>query len=101
MGALAGRGVFVAGGGVIGLAGYLTGAGVWNPVLAGWTYAGDLLAREPWPVSFPVAILTRSPGCELGAFPWLLTGRQGGAAPRRGCAVGLERLDAWEASRSK
>jgi hypothetical protein len=86
---------------VIGLAGYLTGAGVWNAVLAGWTYAGDLLAREPWPVSFPVAILTRSPGCELGAFPWLLTGRQGGAAPRRGCAVGLERLDAWEASRSK
>src|SRR5215216_601820 len=29
--------VFVAGGGTIGLAGFLAGAGVWNPVLAGWT----------------------------------------------------------------
>ena len=33
--------VFVAGGGAIGLAGNLTGDGVWNPVLAGWAYAGD------------------------------------------------------------
>jgi hypothetical protein len=38
---------FVAGGGAIGLAGYLTGGGVWNPVLAGWTYAGDLLVWGP------------------------------------------------------
>jgi hypothetical protein len=50
-------------------------------------------------VSVPVAVVTRSPGCELGALPWLLAGRQSGAAPRPGCAVGLDRLDAWEASR--
>jgi hypothetical protein len=93
--------VFVAGGGAIGLAGYLTGDAVWNPVLAGWTYAGDLLAWGALAVSFPVAILTRSPGCELGALPWLLAGRQGWAAPRSGCAVGLDRLDAWEASRKR
>ena len=93
--------VFVAGGGVIGLAGFLTGGGVWNPVLAGWTYAGDLLFWGALAVSFPVAVFTRSPGCELGALPWLLAGRQGGAAPRPGCAVGLDRLDAWEASRRK
>jgi hypothetical protein len=31
------------------LAGYLTGGGVWNPVLAGWTYAGDLLVWGAWP----------------------------------------------------
>ena len=92
---------FVAGGGAIGLAGYLTGGGVWNPVLAGWTYAGDLLVWGALAVSFPVAILARSPGCELGALPWLLAGRQGGAAPRPGCAVGLDRLDAWEAARRK
>ena len=61
--------VFVAGGGAIGLAGYLTGDAVWNPVLAGWTYAGDLLAWGALAVSFPVAIFTRSPGCELGALP--------------------------------
>jgi hypothetical protein len=91
--------VFVAGGVAIGLAGYLTGAGVWNPVLAGWTYAGDLLVWGALAVSFPVAVFTRSRGCELGALPWLLAGRQGDAAPRSGCAVGLDRLDAWEASR--
>jgi hypothetical protein len=89
--------VFLAGGAAIGLA----GAGVWNPVLAGWTYAGDLLAWGALAVSFPVAIVTRSPGCELGALPWLLAGRERGAAPRRGCAVGLDRLDAWEAARRK
>jgi hypothetical protein len=56
---------------------------------------------EVFAVSFPVAILTRSPGCELGALPWLLGGREGEAAPRRGCAVGLDRLDAWEAARRR
>ena len=43
----------------------------------------------------------RSPGCELGALPWLLGGREGGAAPRPGCAVGLNRLDAWETARRR
>jgi hypothetical protein len=93
--------VFVAGGAAIGLAGYLTGGEVWNPLLVGLTYAGDLLVWGPLAVSFPVAILTRSPGYELGALPWLLAGHQGGAAPRPGCAVGLDRLDAWEASRRR
>ena len=93
--------VFVAGGAAIGLAGSLTGDGVWNPALAGWTYAGDLLAWGALAVSFPVAIVTRSPGCELGALPWLLGGRQGSAAPGLGCAVGLDRLDAWEAARRR
>jgi hypothetical protein len=92
---------FLAGGAAIGLIGSLAGGGVWNPVLAGWTYAGDLLAWGALAVSFPVAIVTRSPGCELGALPWLLGGRKGEAAPRRGCAVGLDRLDAWEASRRR
>jgi hypothetical protein len=93
--------MFLAGGAAIGLAGYLTGGGVWNPVLAAWTYAGDLLAWGALAVSFPVAIVTRSPGCELGALPWLLGGREGEAAPRRGCAVGLDRLDAWETARRR
>jgi hypothetical protein len=38
---------FLAGGAAIGLAGYLAGGGVWNPVLAGWTYAGR--HRHPKP----------------------------------------------------
>jgi hypothetical protein len=91
----------VAGGGAIGLAGHLTGGGLWNPGLARWAYAGDLLVWGALAVSFPVAIVTRSPGCELGAVPSLLAGRQGGATPRPGCAVGLDRLDAWEASRRR
>jgi hypothetical protein len=70
-------------------------------VLAGWTYAGDLLVWGALAVSFPVAIMTRSPGCELGALPWLLGGRHSWAAPRSGCAVGLDRLDAWEAARKR
>jgi hypothetical protein len=73
--------VFVAVGGASGLAGSLAGGGVWNPVLAGWTYAGDLLVWGAVADLFPVAILTRSPGCELGALPWLLAGRQGGPRP--------------------
>jgi hypothetical protein len=93
--------VFVAGGAAIGLVGHLAGGGVWNPVLAGWTYGGDLLVWGALAVSFPVAIVTRSPGCELGVLPWLLAGRQGRVAPRPGCAVGLDRLDAWEAARKR
>ena len=58
--------VFVAGGGAVGLAGYLIGGGVWNPVLAAWTYAGDLLVWGALAVSFPVAILARSPGASSG-----------------------------------
>ncbi len=93
--------VFLTGGAAIGLAGYLAGGRVWNPVLAGWTYAGDLLVFGALAVSFPVAVLTRSPGCELGVLPWLLGGRQSEASPRPGCAVGLDRLDAWEAARRR
>ncbi len=93
--------VFLAGGAVIGLAGHLAGGRLWNPVLAGWVYAGDLLVFGALAVSFLVAVLTRSPGCELGALPWVLGGRQGEAAPRPGCAVGLDRLDAWEAARRR
>jgi hypothetical protein len=91
--------VFVAGGAALGLAGYLVSDEFWNPVLAGWVYAGDLLVMGALAVSFPVAVATRSPGCELGAIPWLMARRRGElyASPRPGCAVGLDRLDRWEA----
>jgi hypothetical protein len=61
--------VFVAVGGLLGFVGYLFAAEFWNPVLAGWVYAADLLVMGALAVSFPVAIATRSPGCELGAIP--------------------------------
>jgi hypothetical protein len=95
--------VFVAGGAALGLAGYLVAGEFWNPVLAGWVYAGDLLVMAALAVSFPVAIAKRSPGCELGAIPWVIAGRQGRThvLPRPGCAVGLDHLDRWEATRRR
>jgi hypothetical protein len=95
--------VFVAGGAALGLVGYLVSGEFWNPVLAGWVYAGDFLVMAALAVSFPVAVATRSPGCELGAIPWLIA-RRGGridASPRPGCAVGLDHLDRWEATRRR
>ena len=84
--------VFVAGGGAVGLAGYLIGGGVWNPVLAAWTYAGDLLVWGALAVSFPVAILARSPGASSALSPgcWLAAR----VRPRRGRPVPW----AWTAS---
>ena len=90
---------FVAVGAVLGLAGWIVSGEFWNVVLAAWVYAGDFLVMAALAISFPVAIATRSPGCELGAIPWLLA-RRGGATyevPRPGCAVGLDHLDRWEA----
>jgi hypothetical protein len=92
--------VFVTGGAALGLVGYVVSGEFWNVVLAGWVYAGDLVVWTALAVSFPVAIATRSPGCELGAIPWLIARRRGqlDASPRPGCAVGLDRLDRWEAT---
>jgi hypothetical protein len=94
---------FVAGGAALGLAGYLVAGVIWNPVLASWVYAGDLLVMAALAVSFPVAIATRSPGCELGAIPWVIASRHGRThvLPRPGCAVGLDHLDRWEATRRR
>jgi hypothetical protein len=92
--------VFVTGGAALGLVGYVVSGEFWNVVLAGWVYAGDLVVWTALAVSFPVAVATRSPGCELGAIPWLIARRRGqlDASPRPGCAVGLDRLDRWEAT---
>jgi hypothetical protein len=93
--------VFVAVGAVLGVAGYVLANEWWNPVLAGWVYAGDLLVFGALAVSFPVAVATRSPGCELRAIPWFLAKRRGTTEgqPRPACAIGLDYLDRWEARR--
>jgi hypothetical protein len=93
--------VFLAGGVILGLAGLLIAGEVWNPVLAGWVYAGDLLVMAALAVSFPVAIVTRSPGCELDALPRLIAGPLDRAVERPRCVVGLDRLDRWEAARRR
>jgi hypothetical protein len=91
--------VFLAGGGALGLAGYPVFGERWNVALASWVYAGDLVVMAALAVSFPVAVATRSPGCELAAIPWLIARRRGKTyeSPRPGCAVGLDHLDRWEA----
>jgi len=91
--------VFLVGGAALGLAGSVVSGEFWTAALAGWVYAGDLVVWTALAVSFPVAVATRSPGCELGAIPWLIDRRRGypQASPRPGCAVGLDHLDRWEA----
>jgi hypothetical protein len=92
--------VFVVSGAVLGVAGYLVTGEFWNPVVATWVYAGDLLVLAALAVSFPVAVATRSPGCELGAIPWLIARRRGGTyePPRLSCVVGLDHFDRREAT---
>lgn len=53
----------------------------------GWVYAGDLVVMTDLAVSFPVAVATRSPGCELGAIHWLIARRRGKTYARRGPAA--------------
>jgi hypothetical protein len=91
---------FVAGGAALGLIGHVASGEWWNPVLAGWVYAGDIVVFAALAVSFPVAVATQSPGCELGAIPWVIARRRGTTfePPAFRCVVGLDVLDRWEAA---
>jgi hypothetical protein len=86
--------VFLAGAATIGAASYLTSREVWTTALAAWVYAGDLLVFAALSVSFPVAIITRTPGCELNAIPRLVARLRGTAdAETRRCLLGVDLLD--------
>jgi hypothetical protein len=86
--------VFLAGAAALGLAGYLAAGEVWTTALAAWVYAGDLLVFGALTVSFPVAIATRTPGCELNAVPRLVARLRGATdAEARRCSLGLDLLD--------
>jgi hypothetical protein len=86
--------VFLAGAAAIGSAGYLAAGEIWTTALAAWVYAGDLLVFTALSVSFPVAIATRTPGCEFNAIP-RLTARLRGTADEetRRCLLGVDLLD--------
>jgi hypothetical protein len=92
--------VFLAGAAATGLGGYLAWGELWNTALAAWVYVADLLVFTALAVSFPLAVITRTPGCELNAIPRLLANRQGEVDVQRACSVGLHRLDRWEATRT-
>jgi hypothetical protein len=86
--------VFLAGAAAIGAASYLAAGAVWTTALAAWVYAGNLLVFGALSVSFPVAIATRTPGCELNALPRLIAHLRGTAdAETRRCLLGVDLLD--------
>jgi hypothetical protein len=86
--------VFLAGAAAIGSASYLAAGEIWTTALAAWVYAGDLIVFAALSVSFPVAIATRTPGCELNALPRLLARRRGRADEEtRRCILGVDLLD--------
>ena len=86
--------VFLAGAVVLGSVGYLAAGEVWTAALAAWVYAGDLLVFGALSVSFPVAIATRTPGCELNALPRLVARLRGTADEEtRRCLLGVDLLD--------
>jgi hypothetical protein len=86
--------VFLAGAAVLGLASYLAAGEVWTTALAAWVYAGDLLVFGALSLSFPVAIVMRTPGCELNALPRLVARLRGTAdAETRRCLLGVDLLD--------
>jgi hypothetical protein len=86
--------VFLAGAAVLGLASYLAAGEIWTTALAAWVYAGDLLVFGALSVSFPVAIATRTPGCELNALPRLVARLRGTTDEEtRRCLLGVDLLD--------
>lgn len=86
--------VFLAGAAAIGSVGYLASGEFWTTALAAWVYAADLLVFAALSVSFPVAIVTRTPGCELNAMPRLVARLRGTSeAETRRCILGVDLLD--------
>jgi hypothetical protein len=87
--------VFLAGAAAIGSASYLASGEVWTTALAVWVYGGDLLVFAALSVSFPVAIATRTPGCEFNALPRLVARLRGTADEEtRRCLLGVDLFDA-------
>jgi hypothetical protein len=86
--------VFLAGAAALGSASYLAAGEVWTTALAAWVYAGDLLVFGALSVSFPVAIATRTPGCEFNALPRLVARLRGTADEEtRRCLLGVDLFD--------
>jgi hypothetical protein len=89
--------VFLAGAAALGSAGYLAVGAFWTTALAAWVYAGDLLVFGALAVSFPVAIATRTSGCELNALPRLVARLRGAADEEtRRCLLGVDLLDKYQ-----
>jgi hypothetical protein len=88
--------IFLAGAAAIGSVGYPAAGEVWTTALAAWVYAGDLLVFAALSVSFPVAIVTRTPGCEFNAIPRLVARLRGTSDEEtRRCLLGVDLFDKY------
>jgi hypothetical protein len=85
---------FLAVGAAIGSVSYFASGEIWTTALAAWVYAGDVVVFGALSVSFPVAIATRTPGCEFDAMPRLVARIRGTADEEtRRCILGVDLLD--------
>jgi len=92
--------VSLAGGVVLGAAGHVVSGDIWTVPLALWVYAGDVLVFGALVLSFPLAIVMRTPGCEFNAVPRLIAHLRGTADEKtRHCILGIDLLDRWGATR--
>jgi hypothetical protein len=90
--------VFLAGGVVLGSAGSIASDEIWIVPLALWVYAGDVLVFGTLVLSFPLAIVMRTAGCEFNAVPRLIARLRGTADKEtRRCILGIDLLDRWGA----
>ena len=86
--------VFVAVSVGIGFVGYVAAGEIWTTALAAWVYAGDVIVFGALTVSFPVAIVTRTPGCEFNALPRLVARLRGTTDEKtRRCILRVDLLD--------
>ena len=93
-------GLFVATGVAAALIGWTTSGAVWGFPLADLVWWFDLLMLLQIIVALLIAIVLRTPGCEVGVWPALAARTRGtGSEPGAGlaCIVGLHFVDAWEA----
>jgi hypothetical protein len=86
---------------VMGTTGYLASGEIWTTPLTTWVYAADVLVFAALAVSFPVAIVTRTPGCEFNAIPRLVAWLRGTADEEtRRCLLRIDALDGERMRRS-
>lgn len=87
--------VFLTVGAAIAAVGFVASGEIWTSALAAWVYAGDLVVFGALVLSFPVAIATRTPGCEFNAVPRLLARARGRTDDEtRRCLLGIDQFDA-------
>jgi hypothetical protein len=86
--------VFLVVAAVMGATGYLATGEVWTTPLAAWVFAADVLVFTALVISFPVAIVTRTPGCEFNAIPRLVARLRGTVdVETRRCLLRIDALD--------